>query len=239
MPETAAYQAELKRTREAVARAVALHWNDLPDYRDAQVQAFVEKITPIVLAGQEQAVALTDAYMSQVLGTEPLGLDYASLTGAAVRNGVPPEVVYARPFTTVWTSINKIGYAQAVTKGLNRLMSTADMDVAMSARDASVAYAQRSGRVAGFIRVAEGGCCDFCQRINGARVHSSTPAPLHNHCGCTVKPFEYGSPLASKSFTSFRSGSVFKDAAIHTHGEMGPMITNAANHFTSEGDLEG
>jgi hypothetical protein len=238
MSLTAVYQQELKRTRQAVANQVRLHWNNLPDYRDDQVDPFVARVVPIVEAGQRRAISLTDAYLSHVLGTKPLGLDLSQLTGASVRNGVDPYTVYARPFTTVWTSIETIGFAAAVIKGLNRLTSTAEMDVALSARDASRAYAGQSSRIVGWVRVADPGCCDFCQMIDGARVGSEDASPLHNNCGCTLEPIEVGSDVSTDDFVSFAPGSVFDDVEIQEHGELGPVITNKHDNFTGPQDLQ-
>jgi hypothetical protein len=164
-------------------------------------------------------------------------LDYETLVGPAVRNGVDPHEVYARPFTTVWTSIANIGFEAALAKGLSRLMSTADMDVALSARSASRAYGMSSDRVAGFRRVADPDCCDFCLSIDGAKCMSEDASPLHNRCGCTLEPIEVGSPAASGGFVSFAPGSQFGDTLIEDHGELGPVITNKHNHFTGPNDL--
>jgi hypothetical protein len=237
MSLTAVYQQELRKTRDAVANAVRHHWQSLPAYRDEQVEPFVKRVVPLVEAGQRRAISLTDAYMSHVLKERPIGLQFDSLIGASARNGVDPATVYARPFTTVWTSIERLGFEAAVVKGLDRLMSTAEMDVALSARDASKAFGMASSRVAGFMRVADPGCCDFCQSINGVRVAREDAAPLHNRCGCTVEPIEVGSPQASGDFTSFAPGAVFGDTQIEFHGELGPVITNKHNHFTGPNDL--
>ena len=240
MSLTRVYQQELKRTRQAVAHAVAHHWNQLPDYKDEQIDPFLNKVLPIVQAGQSRAVALTSAYMSRKLGIQPVGLDLNQLTGAAVRNGVDPRDVYSRPFTTVWGAIYTIGINAAVEKALNRLMSTAEMDVTMSARDASTAFAQNSdGAVAYFVRVADPSCCDFCQMIDGAKVFADDPAPLHNNCGCTVEPVSYDSSAASdqNDLTSFAAGSEFDDVKIEEHGELGPVITYKNYEFTGPQDL--
>jgi hypothetical protein len=236
MSLTAVYQNELRKTRDAVGNALRQHWQALPDYRDAQVDGFVKRVVPIVEAGQRRAVAMTDAYMANVLGVRPIGLKATDLVGPFARNGVDPMIVYARPFTTVWTSIAKIGFDAAVAKGLSRLMSTGDMDVALAARNASMAFGQASDRVAGFQRVADPSCCDFCQSLDGVKVASNSAAPLHNRCGCTVEPIEVGSPKAT-DFQSFSPGSVFGDVVIEEHGELGPVITNKHDSFTSESEL--
>jgi|GEM_PF-3573995 len=236
MSLTAVYQQELKRTRQAVKAQVALHWNNLPAYRTENVEPFVSRVVPIVEAGQRRAISLTDAYLSHMLGTKPLGLDLSTLTGASVRNGVSPQDVYARPFTTVWTSIATIGFTAALAKGLDRLTSTAEMDVAMSARDSMTSYAQQSGNIIGFQRVADPGCCDYCQTIDGARTGPDEPQPLHNGCGCSAEPI-YGSDASSTDFVSFSPGSLFDDVEIREHGELGPVITNRHDSFTGPNDL--
>ena len=215
-----------------------MHWNNLPDFRDERVEPFVSKVVPLVEAGQRRAISLTDAYISHMLGTRPLGLDLSTLTGAAVRRGVDPAIVYARPFTTVWTSIETIGFAAAVIKGMNRLTSTAEMDVALSARDANQAYAGDSTRIMGWTRVADPGCCDFCQMIDGAKVGSEDASPLHNNCSCTLEPIEVGSNVSPSDFVSFAPGSVFDDVEIQEHGELGPVITNKRDNFTGPNQLQ-
>ena len=234
MSLTAVYQNELKRTRTAVANALRTNWRALPDYRDGQVDRFVGRVVPLVEAGQRRAVTLTDAYLSKKLGVQPLGLQATDLVGAAVRKGMDPSVVYARPFTTVWTSIEKIGFNAAVEKGLSRLMSTADMDVALSTRAAAGAYSAQSGRANGFYRRADPGCCDFCLSIDGAFVLNADASPLHNRCGCTL---EEADGRGSAEFPSFAPGSVIGDMRIEDHGELGALITAKADNFTSLADL--
>lgn len=236
MSLTAVYQQELRKTRTAVSNQVALHWNNLSSFRDKDLELFINRVVPIVETGQQRAVSLTDAYLSRMLGVQPLGLDLSKLTGASVRNGVSPSVVYARPFQTVWSSIATIGFTLAVQKGLSRLTSTAEMDVAMSARDTLVAYAKQNDSIIGYMRVADASCCDYCQMIDGARTGPDEPQPLHNGCGCSAEPI-YGSDSISSDFTSFSAGSIFEDAEIHTHGELGPVITNKHYDFTGPNDL--
>lgn len=239
MSLTRVYQQELKKTRTAVESALRHHWQSLPDYRDDKIDGFVAKAVPIVEAGQRRAVALTDAYMSRILGTQPLGLNIDSLVGASVRNGVDPKDVYSRPFVTVWAAIATIGVQNAIDKGMNRLLSTGSMDVALSARDASVAYGQTSGRVGGFVRVADPGCCDFCQSIDGAKCYVDDPAPLHNNCSCTLEPIDSSSSdFSTSDFVSFSAGETFGNMQIEEHGELGPVITDKANSFTGPDELD-
>jgi hypothetical protein len=233
---TKAYQLELKRTRTAVADHAEKVWKALPDYRDEQVPGFLDKVLPVVSAGQSRAVALTNAYMSRKLGIPPVNMDVQSLIGAAARNGVAPADVYTRAFTTVWTSIATIGFAAALEKGLSRLKSTADMDVAMASRNATVAFAQAEDKVVGWTRVADPSCCDFCQMLDGVETGPSEPQPLHNNCGCTADPI-VRSITSSEPQDSYAPGEIFDQVAIEEHGELGPVITDKNYKFTGPDDL--
>lgn len=232
---TMAYMGEMKRTKEAVASHLKSQWLALPDYRDAQVQPFLNRVLPIVQAGQVRAVSLTDAFVSKQIGQKPIGLDLTKLTGAAVRNGVSPEEVYTRPFTTVWTSIDKIGFQESVLKGLARLMSTGAMDVAMSGRDAKVAYALLDEQITGWTRVADPGCCDYCQMLDGVTTGPAEPQPLHNNCGCDAVA-NYGK-ASTTEISSLSAGAEFGSALIEQHGELGLVITDKNYEFTGIKDL--
>jgi hypothetical protein len=233
---TRAYQSELKRTRQAVADHVERQWRALPEYRDAQVPEFLDKVLPVVKAGQTRAVALTAAYMSKTGGKPPVALDVESLIGAGARNGVDPAQVYARPFTTLWTSIATIGYAAALDKALSRLKSTADMDVALASRNASLAYAKTDDNIIGFERNADPSCCDFCQMLDGVTSRVE-PQPLHNNCGCTSTQI-YRSDSGSPDISSLAPGDEIDQVKIQEHGELGPVITDKNYNFTGPDDLQ-
>ena len=235
---TVAYQGELKRTRHAVAARVAANWHRLPDLRDERIPGFLDATLPVVKAGQGRVVALTSAYLSKKLGVAPVGLDVESLVGANVRNGVDPAKVYTRPFITARAAIFTLGIAAATEKGLSRLMATADMDIAMSGRDANLAYASESGdQIIGWVRVADGGCCGYCQDTDGAHTGPDEPQPLHNRCGCTADPitrssgFGFGGALLAV-------GAVIGSAVIREHGELGPVIGASGDEFAGPDDLD-
>lgn len=243
---TRRYQQELRRTRSTVADHLERQWRALPDHRDDRIDPFLNTVLPVVRAGQARAVALTSAYLSQKTKlSNPIGLDTDRLIGAAVRNGIDPADVYKRPFVTTWSSIEKIGYALAIEKGLSRLRSTAEMDIAMSARDALLSFGEAfnsaggsGSRIVGWVRVADPACCDFCQMLDGVRTGPSEPQPLHNNCGCTADPIEVDSSNASGiDSANLTPGDTVEQVRIEEHGEMGPLITDKADDFTSFADL--
>jgi hypothetical protein len=235
---TVAYQSALKQTRHGVADRVGAVWSQLGSYRDKDIPVFLGRALPVVASGQRRAVALTSAYMSRKLEQAPVGLDADTLIGAAVRNGVEPAVVYARPFATVWTSLsNGVLVDAAIAAGLARLMATADMDVALSSRGATNAYAGASTEtIIGWTRVAEPACCDYCQMIDGARTGPDEPQPLHNRCGCTADPITRMTS-ADRTEPVLSLGSIISDVVIHSHGELGPVIGVKGDAFTGPNDL--
>lgn len=217
-----------QRLRTVVARAVALAWTGLPGYDEENVEQFLDRALPVVLAGQRQSAALTDAYLARSLERQPLGIDSAVVTGAAVRNGVTPAQVYRRPFIVVWAALGAgTDWEQAVSSGLARATSTAEMDVQMASRAAYGAAQVRDTRIKGYKRVADGNACKFCRSINGAFVKSANAMPLHNHCGCGLEPVLEDVPASRLP----------DGVAVHEHGELGAVLTDPSQAFTSLADL--
>ena len=237
---TRAYQQALKDTRTAVRMQLEKHYRALPDLRDESAHAFRDQAVRLVMAGQQRAVALTNAHFSGRVGlTNPAALNVERIIND-VRKGVPASIVYLRPIVTARAGIEKLGYAKAFEKGLARLLSTADMDIAMSARDASTSFGESEERVVGYTRVAEPSCCDFCQMIDGAQVFVSDPAPLHNNCGCTLEPITRTSKNQDglrDRWTDVSAGAVIEDVEIQEHGEMGPLITRKGDSFDGPSTL--
>lgn len=261
---TAAYQRALAQTRQAVRMQVEQHYRALPSLRDEHVPGFVDHTVRIVQAGQQRAIALTSAHMSNQVGLKtPTALNTAKII-ENIRNGVKAEDVYARPIITARAGIEKLGFAQAFEKGLVRLLATAEMDVAMAARDASADFgALNTDQVIGFERVADPDCCDFCTEIDGAKVYNADPAPLHNNCGCTLEAItkdRLGELSAKRQDEIVRedlarefgagTGTYFRDTwetvvnersngitEVQQHGEMGPVITARGDSFTGLDDL--
>lgn len=237
MSITTEYQNGLSRIQEEVKNYVVQKWRDLPAHRSADMNFFIDDILPLVKAGQEHAIALTDAYMSHIMGGSPIGLDSNAIISHIRPGTLPPEVI-GRSFETVWSAIESIGYDNALAKGEARLASTVTMDIAMSAREAAKAYGLSSDRVAGFLRRLYPGCCSFCVDIDGAYVRSDDASPLHNNCRCTLVPVEVGSEESKREFTDLSPGSIIGNTEIQEHGELGPMITNKRDHFTGPNAIQ-
>jgi hypothetical protein len=216
------------RLRQIVFTAIATIWQGLGTYNEADVERFVDAAVPIVLAGQTQAVALTEAFVVRRLGLATIGLDVADLTGAA--SGVVCRLrrsTAARSSTSGRRSARDVPWEAAVHAGEARATASAEMDVQLSHRAAYGAVQQAEPRIRGYRRRANGGACSFCLLVNGAFVKSANAMPLHNRCGCGLDPV-----MQDVMVTSTPEG-----VAIHQHGELGPMLTSPDDHFTHESDI--
>ena len=148
------------RLRAIVAGAVASIWQGMGTYDEADVDRFVDAAVPVVLAGQVQAAALTEAYVIRRLRLEPIGIDPADVTGPAVRNGVTLEEVYRRPFVNVWTALGKNEpWDAAVSAGEARATGSAEMDVQLAHRASYGALQRAEPRIKGYRRRANSGAC--------------------------------------------------------------------------------
>lgn len=211
-----------ERLRALTSRAVGTIWDRLGSYDEDDATRFVTAAAPVVMAAQRQSVALTDAFVARSLGAPPIGIDPELTTGSAVRAGVPPEAVYRRPFVTVWTALAAgVEYTDAVNQGRVRATSTAEMDVQLAHRAAYGEIQRATPRIRGFERVADGGACSYCQMVNGAFVKSAFAMGLHPRCGCGLDPV----------YTSGPATPLPDGVAIHDHGELGAVLTDASHNF--------
>lgn len=236
-PLVSAHIEAQRRLRLFASQAVGAAWSRLPGYDRQNIEQFLASAVPVVLTAQRTSVALTDAYLAQRMGRLPLGVDAERLIGAAVRAGASPEEVYARPFVNVWTALSKGNpWEDAVQSGLARATSTAQMDVQLSARATFNEVGQQDDGIYGYERVADGGACAFCAEIDGAYVKDGDAMPLHNNCGCSLEPLE--NPHPSARFLPDGSEAYTHGATkIEPHGELGPLLTDPADHFTGEPQL--
>lgn len=217
-----------ERLRTITGRGVDAIWRSLPAYNDENVDEWLTRVVPLILAAQRQSVSLTDAFLAQAVGRAPFGPDPARIAADAVRPGVAAEEVYRRPFVTVWTALKAgTAYEDAVAAGRARAVSTAATDVQLAMRETLREVGQEDDRIVGYQRVADAGACDFCLAVNGAKLSVADPMPLHNGCGCGVDV------LTSPFAPSRPPGAV----AVRDHGELGPVLGDPSHDFTTEADL--
>jgi hypothetical protein len=229
-----AHIAQQAQLRARVAAAMAKAWDGLPNYDEASVEPFLAAAVPTTTAGQRASVALTGAFLARMLGRAPAGVDPAAVL-ALVRNGTPAREVYRRPFVTVWSDL-KAGqpWEQAVQAGRDRAVSAVQTDVQLAMRQTLNVVGEADPAILGYRRVPDPGACVFCRLVAGQRYTTRDLMPIHNHCGCGVDVITAenrhlfgGNPKNDLSIT--KDGVT---ATIHEHGELGPVLTDGADHFT-------
>lgn len=231
-----------RRIRLFVTRGVEQIWRDLPGYDRKDVDRWLSQVIPVVLSGQRASVALTDGFIARVMKRPPLGLNPDELIGAALR-GVPPEEVYARPMTTVWTALaNGSLYDDAVASGMARATEMAAFDVQASMRATAGAAQRADQNIYGWERVANAGACDYCAEIDGAFVKNGDAAALHPECGCGLFPLT--SPKAEGGISAERAAGwkgftqqSAEGVSVHQHGEMGAVLGSSEHSFTGPSEL--
>ena len=244
-----------RRLRDLAGRGVTTIWRELPGYDEDDVDRFLARAVPFVLAAQRQSITLTEAFLARELGRRPIGLDPASIMGAPIRNGTPPEQVYRRPFVTVWAKLgNAVPWEEAVNAGLARLVSTAQTDVQLAMRQTLRDVGERDPDIYGYERVPDGAACDLCLIASTQRYHTSELMPIHNHCGCGVDIITdpaVGQTINRERYRDLKDrGAIQKitdqrraartnadetvTAAVAEHGELGPVLVDPSHTFTPE-----
>jgi hypothetical protein len=243
--------------RTITASMVAQTWQRLPHYDEANVDEWLTKVLPIILAAQSQSVALTRAYLARALDAPAASVDVEQLVGAPLRNGAAPEEVYRRPFVTVWSDLKGGAlWKDAVAHGLDRASSMAATDVQLAQTHTAAAVSRVDQHVTGFERVPDPGACSLCLIASTQRYDRGELLPIHNRCGCGVRLLsepgarghhpellrelkaagEINRITAQRQAAAARKASGL-DVAVHEHGEMGPVLANAADDFTTEHEL--
>lgn len=235
------HKAALARLRLRTATFVGATWAGLGSYDEADVAPFVERVTPVVTAAQRTAAALTIAYLARRLGGLPPPLDLDAFTGAGVRNGAEPAVVYRRPFVNVWSALAAgTAWRDAVASGGARARQASETDIALAMRSTMQGVQDSSeGRIIGYERVTSGACA-YCEAIDGAFVKRADAMPLHPGCGCDLEPVtadERGARGQAAKLDRLEATPLPDTVAVHEHGELGPTLTDAEYAFTSESDL--
>lgn len=251
--------------RARVLEFVAAAWLGLGAWNVPDIERFISLVLPVVLGGQRTIASLTDSYLAMLaareLGTnpQPFGVDAALVTGAALRNGTDPALVYRRGGAEVWDALGKGEPLDvAVRRGLDRLTSitTTDLQLAKTHTARLVLANQPTGREpTGYVRTLEGASsCGFCALASTRLYHVEELLPIHPACDCDVAPY-YGDPtlvvapdqlervhqLAQEFFSTSRASGFDRGSGqfdyhdfviVHEHGELGPVLARKGQHFS-------
>lgn len=239
--------------RARVTAYVTAQWTALGGtYSDEALAQFVSRVVPVVTAGQAQVANITTAYIAQTVavmtgeGTAAAaGVPPELVTGAALRAGVPPETVYARPIVTVRTAISAgADVAQALAAGLHRAVNIAGTDMQLARTHAAQLAMRGNERITGYQRVLTNPrACALCVIASTNKYGRGDLMPIHNQCDCGIAPIVRGSNPGAAMNRNLLSGRAPApgngapkapkvELEVRQHGELGPVLTVAGQHFT-------
>lgn len=265
-PEVAlavAYTARYNRLRLAAAVAVGRAWDRFANVDDTSASRFAETAAGIALAAQTQTAAAVDGYIALALGTvtgegSPAGVDAASVTGAAVRAGAEPVEVYHRPIVTARSALSEgKSWVEAIAIGRARAVQTAATDVSLTQRAATVQAVGANDRIVGYRRTLTGTSCALCATASTQRYRRGDLMPIHAGCDCGVAPIigdrdpgqvinrplvqqlkQAKSDAPTRRLVVDQDGTVrLPEVAVREHGELGPILTEADDHFAGPSDI--
>ncbi|WP_157536540.1 hypothetical protein [Kitasatospora mediocidica] len=213
-------------------------------------------------ASQQTIATLTDLYIAQILSemagrrVQPLGIPAEKVTGAALRNGVTPEIEYERPFKEIWYQLSQdVEFSQAVGLGEQRALSMIATDLQLARTHSSRIALSESGPqlgVVGYRRIVSSArSCQLCQIAATQRYHIAELMPIHNNCTCGVSPItaekdpgqridkaflheEAQASDVSGKFSPYYGNHILE---VREHGELGPVLTVRGQSFRGPADI--
>jgi hypothetical protein len=198
----AQYIAAQANLRARLLAWLAQMWARLTSYRDADADAFIRAVVPMVAGAQRATATLTTAALGRVQAAQtgaPVRLPSVApndFTGERVR-AADPTVVYRRPFVQVYTELaDGKSLDAAAAAGGRRLQVIAATDVQLAKTHAAQATLGQMDEVAGYRRVLTGTeSCGLCIVAATQRYHKEDLAAIHPGCDCEVAPLKPGEDI--------------------------------------------
>jgi hypothetical protein len=198
---------------------------EIAEWTPAYIEGQASLLGIIVRAAQMVVGNLTTVDLSQKFGGKPAPVSPL----IAIRDtGIPKSVEYQRPFwETVKAVRNGADKVSALQTGLTRMVQLTDTDLQM----AKVRQAQISLRAQGvktYRRVTTSDRpCDLCEVAATQIYYTDDLMPIHPKCACDIVEDD----------SDETPGETPDSIAVHQHGEVGPMLTKAGEHFLGPKDL--
>lgn len=188
-----AYIASSIELRMSLLDAIGELFRRLTSWRDDDAEEFISSAVPMVVGAQQAMAQMTDAYLAALL-SDLLGEDIPVLDIELDHDlrGVPPEDVYRRPFTQIWTDLsNGSQLRDAIDAGQRRAegLAATDLQLAKTHAARQALEGQDDERIVGYRRVLTGAeNCAMCVLASTQRYHVKDLLPIHPACDCAVAP---------------------------------------------------
>lgn len=227
----------------------------LSSWDEPQRVSYVDQMKRQMGVYKRQLVNLNAGYFGLIAKSRgekfvaPRVLDQ-ELSTAALRNGVPEDVVYQRPFMVMKYELSQgAEFEKALEAGATRALSTGKTEVQLARRYASSKFLDSSKRMIGYQRVLNGGSnCLLCVTVSTRTYYKEDLLPIHPNCDCSVEPlFEsQRADLDSRldavydfqndlKFANGKKVYLSKDNTrkimVSEHGELGPVLRFEGHNF--------
>lgn len=257
----AAYDQQQAAIRGQMIAALVTIWAGMAavSFSPADIAEFIARVVPVSVGSQRSMAALTNAYLQAALRSpaRPISLD--TVTGPALRGGVPSSTLYVRPIKTLRQAIatGKPG-PDAMDMALRRLTDIAAADLQLAKTHTSRQVLSQTPTVTGYRRVlsGRGQHCALCVLASTQRYRSFDLLPMHPNCQCSVAPIvgesDPGRVLDGDDVRSLHeiiardlgakyanaSGINYRDIIVtNLHGELGPVLGVRGQHFTGPDEI--
>lgn len=152
----------------------------MDSHERADEDRWVQVASPVVAAGQDQAISTQSAYLGARLGGTVTVDRRAVLEASAVD--------LREPFIALANSLSKGGTIEAaVLSGALRAQGLGESAAYWAARATNTGV--DDSRIVGWTRTISGNACEFCQLVSTQRYHSAESASFgHQRCDCGVDP---------------------------------------------------
>lgn len=173
-------QSQLSKIADATGNGLKRRWSAMDSHERADEAKWVESATPIVAAGQNQAISTQGAYLGLRLGG-PVQVDRKAALAAAA-------VDMREPFIAFATALRQgSSLEDAVLSGALRAQGLGESAAYWAARAANNAV--DDPRIVGWTRTLTGNACAWCVLVAGQTYKTAESASFgHQRCDCGVDP---------------------------------------------------
>jgi hypothetical protein len=182
-----------------------------------------------------------NAWLSSVAEVPVEELDWQAVVGS-IRSGTPTDEVLQRSIKRARVAfLTGATLEQALAIGRNSAATAAATNVAYAARAVAPVFGVANG-VAGWRRRPSPGACQFCLLASTQRYRTGALMPMHPNCNCIPVPIfgdrDPGRVVDKAGLALLKKAKADgTKVVVNEHGELGPLLSNAADNFTGPADL--
>lgn len=170
----------------------------LPDWRNENAAEYKRLVDANLTAAKVQAARIQNAYYAEVAKVSgetytPVVVRPADVATPALRNGVPFEEVWQRPFVSMYTELSRGNTVSgAIAAGAARAFQLATTEVQLATTHTGRRVRGNNNNIVGYRRVLSGSeNCALCAIASTQRYRSGDLKPIHPGCDCGEEPI-YG-----------------------------------------------